>query len=92
MTDNKITTEEKKLWIEAFRLVPIYKISEKRTIKLYKIMESMVLDHPLNHTAEDFSKIEEQLDNSFERTSRLLKKISNITNRLIEMNPDFRQN
>ncbi len=90
MTDNKITTEEKQLWIEEFKLYPIYAISQKRTIKLYKIMESMVLD--LNHTAEDFSKIEDQLDSSFTRTSRLAQKVSKITNRLIELNPDFRQN
>lgn len=89
MTDNKITTEEKQLWIEEFKLYSIYAISKERTLRLYKIMELMLL---VNHTAEDFSIIEDQLDNSFTRTSKLAQKVSKITKKLIELNPDFRQN
>lgn len=91
MTKDRITSEEKRLWIEGFKLIEPLLLSAKRTKALYKKYGQMV-NGEIDHTIQDLLNIESQFFNSKEMTERLMSKSISISTTLVELNPNFKYN
>lgn len=92
MTTNKITTEEKRLWLEQFSIFPQYKESKKRIDNLSKNIAEKLNNSDDECENSDLIEMSNQLFNAHSRNLRLTLRMATNYSNLIQFNPNFRLN
>ncbi len=91
MTQDRITSEETKLWNDFFKVEPQFKETSKRLKNLFLKAKEM-MEGESYHTDEEMNEVVNQLGVANQRVMKLGVRMVFVNMRLVQLNPNFRHN
>ncbi len=91
MTQDRITSEEKRLWNEQFNTMPQLKEASKRVLNLSRKMRD-IMEGKSSCSDFEINEIAKQLVESDQRRIKLAIKVGMGFTQLLYLNPKFHQN